>query len=398
MERDPGAQFSGYLHNQLLIRALIYRMVTTIAVSQTEPGLAGSDPVVNPRKETLWQPPSTGNPPPPEDQGMSRAGLNALQNGLAEKGTKALLVIRNDHIVHEWYLSDEIAGGHGHYTASMAKALVGGVCLAVAISDGRIAGLDDRAAQYVPRWQDDLKKSKITLRQLGSHTSGMEESKPKDQGGWQQTFWERRDPPEDPFTISRDQTPVFCEPGTQFHYSNPGIAMFGYALTAALKDAPEKDLRTMLCDRIMRPIGAPDDSYRVGYGQTFEVDGLSLVAAWGGGNFTARSAARLGRLMLREGDWDGQRLIDADAVRQTVADAGLPNGNGTGWWTNGRGACETMPRDAFYAAGAEHQTVLVVPSLNLICVRNGASLGDQSAGGDARRPFLFDPLMAAVTD
>jgi len=324
---------------------------------------------------------------------MSSSGLEALRSGLEAQGTKALLVVRNDRVVYEWYVADRVRD-KGHYTASMAKALLGGVCLAVAMGDGRI-GMDDPVSDRVPQWRGDPEKSGITIRQLGSHTSGMAEAKPKDEGGWQQTFWERLDPPSDPFTISRDQTPVTGEPGTRFHYSNPGIAMMGYAITAALRDAPERDLRTMLRDRVMRPIGASDEDWGVGYGQTFEVDGLPLVAAWGGGGFTARSAARLGRLMLRGGDWEGRQLIDAAAVAATVADAGLPEGNGMGWWTNARGTFDGLPRDAFYAAGAEHQTVLVVPSLDLVCVRNGGSLGDTDT--DPRGPFLFDPLMEAVT-
>ena len=80
----------------------------------------------------------------PESEGMSSARLEALTKSLASRGTKAVLVIRNDEIVHEWY-----AKGHGrskkHYTASMAKALVGGVSLAIAINDGLIS-LDDKAA------------------------------------------------------------------------------------------------------------------------------------------------------------------------------------------------------------------------------------------------------------
>lgn len=89
----------------------------------------------------------------PQSQGMDGAKLDALRDSLASRHTKALVVIRNDRIVMEWYQK-----GHGpnkkHYTASMAKAIVGGVSLAVAMSDGLIA-LDDPAARYVPRWQQD---------------------------------------------------------------------------------------------------------------------------------------------------------------------------------------------------------------------------------------------------
>ena len=65
----------------------------------------------------------------------------------------------------------------------------------------------------------------------------------------------------------------------------------------------------------MRPIGVPDDEWSVGYGQTFTVDGLPLVGSWGGGGYTARAAARVGRLMLREGDWEGKQLLSKEAVR-----------------------------------------------------------------------------------
>src|SRR5512136_1926610 len=82
----------------------------------------------------------------PESQVMSGPKLEALKDRMAAKKTKALLVIRNDRIVCEWY-----APGHSatnpHGTASLAKALVGGMSLAVAITDGKIA-LDEPAAKY----------------------------------------------------------------------------------------------------------------------------------------------------------------------------------------------------------------------------------------------------------
>jgi hypothetical protein len=102
----------------------------------------------------------------PQDEGFSAQKLDELENDLAVRRTKALLIIRNDRIVREWY-----ATGHSqskpHYTASMAKALIGGMALAVAIDDGRIA-FDDRVSKFVPQWREDSRKSPITIRQLGS--------------------------------------------------------------------------------------------------------------------------------------------------------------------------------------------------------------------------------------
>ena len=44
----------------------------------------------------------------PESQGMDSGGLDAMRDRLAERATKAVLVIRNDRIVYVWY-----APGHG---------------------------------------------------------------------------------------------------------------------------------------------------------------------------------------------------------------------------------------------------------------------------------------------
>src|SRR5262245_54354143 len=61
----------------------------------------------------------------PENEGMSSAKLDALKDALAAKQTRALLVIRNDKIVYEWYAEGQSAKNR-QGTASLAKAIVGG--------------------------------------------------------------------------------------------------------------------------------------------------------------------------------------------------------------------------------------------------------------------------------
>jgi len=169
-------------------------------------------------------------------------------------------------------------------------------------------------------------------------------------------------------------------------------------VTAALRAAPEKDVRTLLRDRVMRPIGVPDAEWSVGYGALSAVDGLSLVGSWGGGSFTARASARIGRLMLREGDWDGRRLISAEAVRVTTRDVGTPGPNGIGWWCNTEGFFPNVPRDAFWGAGAGHQVLFVVPSRQLIAVRNGDRLDGPRGTEEPFAREIFEPLIAAITN
>ncbi|MCX7012630.1 MAG: serine hydrolase [Candidatus Sumerlaeota bacterium] len=336
---------------------------------------------------------------------LSPEKIGALRDSLAQNGTKALLVIRNDRIVCEWY-AEGFSAERPHYTASLAKAVVGGLSLMLAVDDRRIS-IDDPACRYVPAWKSDPVKSRITVRQLATHTSGLEDAnedgRPHESlPGWKGAFWKRAP---DPFTVARDQAPVLFEPGTAFSYSNPGMAMLSYAVTASLRGAPQEDIRSLLRERILRPIGVEDGRWTIGYGKTYDVDGLPLVANWGGASFTARDMARLGRLLLRKGDWDGTQLLRPETVeaattpprKSPVPDrskdkaAPLP---GWGWWCNRDGAWPSLPIDAIAGLGAGHQTLLVVPCLDLIVVRYGGALGEPYHEAAAAR--LFAPLAEAV--
>jgi len=354
----------------------------------------------------LWKPDA------PDRHGLSPERLETWKDGLASRGTTGLLLVRHDRTVYEWY-----APGHGpdkpHYAASLTKALVGGVSLILALGDGCLEP-DQAAARLIPEWVDDPVRSRITIRHLATHSSGIEDAETPgkghfDQGGWKEAFW-RREP--DPFTIARDRAPLIFEPGTRYAYSNPGMAMLAYAVTASYRGTEYPDLRTLLRERVMRRIGIADQEWSIGYEQTFEVNGLPLVANWGGGSYTARAVARIGRLMMHRGEWlDSAQILPAAWVDRalTYADTPVPErtpGNpaplsGLGWWLNCDGVWPTVPRDAFAGAGAGNQILLVIPSLDLILVRNGETIGDAEAGegfwGGALK-YLFTPLTEAVTD
>jgi CubicO group peptidase (beta-lactamase class C family) len=332
----------------------------------------------------------------PEEVGLSSAKLQALQEELARRNTKAFLVVRNDKIAFEWY-----AGDHGpdrrHYTASLAKAVVAGLAVAIALEDGWVR-LDDPVCRYIREWQADPQKQKITLRHLGSHTSGLDDSRPNEEAPWKAAFWRREAPPNDPFTISRDQAPVLFPPGERFHYSNPGIAMLTYAVASAMRSAPENNVRALLRERIYRPIGIQDHEWSIGYDQTFTVDGLPLVAGWGGGSFTARALARIGRLVLRKGNWEGKQILRPETIEAITTSSGLPGHCGIGWWTNVDGRFPSLPADATWGAGAQEQLLLVIPSLRLIMVRNGGALSPKEESSIVWERYLFAPLMQTLLD
>jgi len=335
----------------------------------------------------------------PESEGMSSEKLDKLRDILGAKRTKRFIIIRNEKIVYEWS-SPDFAPGRLWCTASLAKAIVGGVSLAVAMDDGLICA-DDLACKYIPQWKEHRQKSKITIRHLATHTSGLQDAE-HSKDGWMKEFWKTGNP----FVVARDKTPMIFEPGTDYQYSNPGMAMLAYAVAASIKGRPQSDIRSLLKKRIMDPIGARQGEWNVGYDKTLQVDGLNLVANWGGGAYTARAIARVGRLMLRKGNWGGRELIARQVVEDMVKYAGMPlfdrskddawPASGLCWYTNFDGVWQMLPRDAFAGAGAGNQFLLVVPSLDLIVVRLGNDMYDKSKGEcfwNGLEKYLLNPLM-----
>jgi CubicO group peptidase (beta-lactamase class C family) len=339
----------------------------------------------------------------PESQGMGPARLETMWKDLAARRTAAFLVVRGDRIVFERYATG-CSRTTPHYTASLAKALVGALSLMVTMSDG-LTHPDEPVGRYVPRWAEDAVKSQVTLRHLATHTSGLEDAEadglPHDQlTGWKGDFWKRPPPPRDPFTLSRDHAPLLEAPGTRPRYSNPGMAMLACCVTVALQGSEHADLRSLLRRRIMEPLGVPEAEWSCGYGTATLPDGLNLVANWGGGSYSPNATARVGRLMLHRGEWNGRRLLGPAVVDAATRHAGMPNHAGLGWWVNqnadGTRPWPSAPADAFWGAGAGQQFLLVIPSMELIVVRNGGILDEGLPFNEGLETHVVGPLMQAL--
>ncbi|MCC8425834.1 serine hydrolase [Mucilaginibacter sp. UR6-11] len=368
----------------------------------------------------------------PETEGMSGVKLDAFKKALLTTGTKKILIIRNDKIICEGFAKGWADSVTTSGTASLAKALVSGMSLNAAIADGYI-NADAPACLYIPAWKKSDIKSKITIRQLDTHTSGLEDSEGTDEQeqqlikqkkdrhmdlpGWKGQFW-RKDP--DPITLSRDSAKVLFKPGSSSGYSNPGIAMVNYAVTKSLQGSPYNNIASYLDQRIYSRIGIKKGTYSIGYKASYHVDGLDVIPGWGGAAFTADAVARIGRLVLKKGNWQGGQIIDSLVIKRALSFNGTAMPSvlnnihsptwdnrssdnpvpvaALGWFTNYDGVFKSLPRDAFWGAGAGEQLLLVIPSLNIIVVRMGTTMYKDSDGSYWKfiENNIFDPVVDAV--
>ncbi len=371
----------------------------------------------------------------PEKYGVSSDRLNEMMKNLKNRGTRKLLIIKNDHIIYEWFAEGWEDSVRSHSSASLAKALTGGMSLLVALDDGLLFP-DMPACELIPEWKEDRLKSKITIRHLVTHSSGLENPEAKgelleqmkkkglhthmDLPGWKGQFWRNE---ANPFLLSRDSADVIFKPGSHFDYSNTAIAMLTYAVTASLEKTKFNDIRSLLWERIYKPIGIQEEKVEIGYGKTYSVNNLSLAPSWGGGKFTADAVARIGQLMLHKGNWQGSSLVSPVWVEKVLKYADTPIAGSDqevvsstfslrtkknpwpaptlGWYTNNDGIWEHVPRDAFAGAGANHQLLFVVPSLDLIVVRFGKNLTGEKKNEDfwsAAEEHLFNPIMDVIVE
>lgn len=371
----------------------------------------------------VWSARTSGPPPSVEwprasakSQGFDEAALRVLAESLAAHQTKALIVARNGRLVFEWY-ADDFSPNRRHYTAAMAKGLVGSPTLISAASDGLLS-LDDRAAEWVPAWQGDSVRSRVTLRQLAFHESGIdnvefEEGQEGELPGWYQYYY---DHPAERFRLAIDSTTFLFEPGEGFSYSGVGFYVLSYVVTRALQARePAVDIPTYVDTEVYGPIGIPRSAWSVGYARSDTIAGLPLTHFGSGGEITARAAARVGQLMLQRGCWDGRQVLDADIVDLMLGrGAASPVWRGDdsppgpaavgGWWSNANGAWPSAPPEAFAATGNGHEIVFVDPTRRLVAVRMGNDLRpeDQRSDDDSFEPafdqYFLAPLYAALEE
>lgn len=178
-------------------------------------------------------------------------------------------------------------------------------------------------------------------------------------------------------------------PGKVGRYRNTDPVLVNYLIRLAVERRGEDYLsfpRRALFDKLgMRSVVIETDPYG-----DFLTQGYDLVAA--------RDWARLGNLYLQDGVWKGERILPEGFVRfvSSVAPAWAADGRpiyGGFFWINGDGGWP-VPRDAFYMAGAGGQYAWIIPSHDLVVVRQGYYRG-ATAGEEALRQALA-LLMDAV--
>ena len=154
--------------------------------------------------------------------------------------------------------------------------------LAAAIEDGLVRSFDEKVSDTISEWKNDPRKSKITIRQLLSLTSGIDAG----QIGRVPEYSEAA-----AYSIKHDA-------GTKFEYGPVPFQLFGELMTRKLKPKNET-VMTYLKRRILDPMGLKAAFWRESAGQPLLPQGASL---------TAREWVKFGLFLKNGGKWNGRQI------------------------------------------------------------------------------------------
>lgn len=180
---------------------------------------------------------------------------------------------------------------------SVAKTFTS-VALGIAEAEGRLT-LDDRLLDHCPELRATAADGveDITLRHLVTMTSGTSH----------QWFADERIDAAD-LLDEIVAAPLAAPPGTRFAYTGSGP----YAIGRVIARATGADLRSYLLPRLFAPLDLHNPAWHTcPRGFAFAESDLFL---------RTHELARLARLLLQDGRWDGRQLLPAAYVRRMTAE------------------------------------------------------------------------------
>ncbi len=255
---------------------------------------------------------------------------------------EAALVIHGGELVFESY-GNGYDGEDPHVSWSVAKSVTHAL-LGVLTAEDRINVM---APAPVPAWQgDEDPRSTITPDMLARMSSGLEWN---EAGDVLSLVFSSDANVASSFQIERE---LASEPDTTFNYSTGSTAVNGKIMADIVGTGDE--FEAWAKEKLFDPLGIQSVELE------FDVDG-NWIAGFGA-NMTARDFARFGLLYLRDGVWDGTRILPEGWVDYARTPSITNDDYGSGFWL------DSYSEGAFSAQGFRGQKVIVIPDHDMVVV------------------------------
>ncbi len=288
----------------------------------------------------------------PESCGISSAWVTGLFRRLAADpacGMHKIMVLRGNTVIGETAFApfdlDE-----WHVTHSLCKSMTG-MAIGMLIAEGKLSP-DDRIAEIFKDERTLISRlfitDRITIRHLLTMTSGV---KYNETGAISGNIWLR----------DYLESGTNFEPGASFEYNS----MNSYVLSAVVTKLTGETMMEYLRPRLWEPLGidrifwesSPEQITKGGWGMFIRIEDM----------------AKLGRLYLQKGVWEGRRILPAEWIEESVSTrilTGMDRCDLYGYhlWLN-----EDRGVTAWSFNGMLGQNVFCYPDLDMVICTNASN-------------------------
>lgn len=316
-----------------------------------------------------------GNPIPWEIGSMYNK--NPLQKELVEDlkstNTASFLVIKNGKLLHEEYWNGYDQNSKTN-SFSMAKAVTV-MLLGKAIEDKKIASLNQKFSDFFETYSTLEYGKNLTIGELAKMEAGL---------NWNEDYQNPFLPNAKAYYGKSLEEAVLLrsfkeEPGNKFEYQSGSTQLLGFALRKSMSGT----IADYASEKFWKPLGME-------YNANWSTDDYGMEKTFCCIHSNSRDFAKLGQLLLNEGKWNDQQILDSQFIEQMKSPTKLSGGAyGMGLWINYDASIKH-----YYFYGLYGQYIIVIPEKNMVIVRTG-TFKDQPK--DAKgRPLQVEFLVNEV--
>jgi CubicO group peptidase (beta-lactamase class C family) len=328
----------------------------------------------------------------PEEQGMDSEKLLEMLTYYEEQSAEdpefdidSITIVRNGTIIADLYFDPLYPENTLHVMHSCTKSVMS-TLIGIAIEQGYIESVDVPVIEFFPDKNIpnmDPGMAEVTLRDLLTMQTGIR-SQDSYLYGYRGLFAAQRTDDWVAYTLS---LPMDVEPGTRFDYSN----LSSFLLSAIIHETTGMDTLSYARENLFEPLGIEDVRWAT------SPQGINI--GWARMWLKPHDMAKFGMLYLQKGQWDGQQVVPAAWVEESVTPHAFPknyhnvldeNGekddmpSGENWvamkfirpFSDGYGYQWWLDKNGTYTAlGTGGQYILVSPEENLVVVVTSQSSG-----------------------
>ncbi len=231
------------------------------------------------------------------------AGEQDFDGFLKQHKTVSFLIVRNDTILYERYFG-EFADSSILASFSVSKAFVSALT-GIAISEGKIGSADDPVTRYIPELlENDVRFSKIRIEDLLNMRSGIKFSEAYSNPFAEMSKYYYGT------NLSRTLSTlkIKTNPNQTYDYISVNTQLLGMAI----ERSTGKKLSDYLTEKIWNRIGMEfDANWNMDSKKNGQIKHFCCL------NGRTRDFARFGRLVLNDGNWQGEQIIPEAWMKRT---------------------------------------------------------------------------------